>query len=123
MKYGNKRCEHDGQGFRSQLERDVYATLKLMERAGEIRDIRREQSVQLTPSIKHKIDFIVFDLKSNQDIGIEAKGAVDRDWSLKRRLYQDFGPFEVQVWKQMNRRVGCAEVIKPGKYKWGEKHV
>lgn len=118
-KYNAKACKaKDGQGFRSQLERDVYETLKLMERAKVIKNIRREQSIQLTPSIKHKLDFIVTDAATERDYGIEAKGAVDASWSIKRRLYADFGPFEIQVWKRAGKKVDIVEVIKSGKYFW-----
>jgi hypothetical protein len=120
-KYGAKRAEHNGQGFRSGLERDVYATLLLMERAGKIKNIRREQSIQLTPSIKHKADFVVTDAATGEDYAIEAKGATCPTWSLKRRLYIDFGPLKIEIWKKQSNRLGVDEVIAPGKFSWGRK--
>lgn len=116
-KYGAKRTEHAGQAFRSKLEVAVYSCLQLMERAGQIMNIRREQSIQLTPSIKHKLDFVVQDSITGADYGIEAKGMTDPSWSLKRRLYADFGPFKIEVWKRQGGRVGVDEVIPPGKYR------
>lgn len=122
-KYGAKRVaatETEG-GYRSGLEVEMHATLRLLERSGLIRNIRREQSIQLTPSISHKIDFVVFNIKRGCDVGIEAKGAEDRDWSLKQRLYNDFGPLPVEVWKKEKGRLMMTKEIKPGKYRWTEK--
>lgn len=116
-KFGAKRCEHDGQAFRSQLERDVYATLKLLVEGGYIKDLKREQSIQLTPSIKHKLDFTYFDIQTNSMTGVEAKGMECATWNLKKRLYADFGEFKVNVWKASRGRVECVETIQPGKYR------
>lgn len=120
-KFKAQRCEHDGEAFRSKLERDVYSQLQWLERGGLISNVRREQSIQLTPSIKHKLDFVVTDTKTGQDYGIEAKGATDASWSIKRRLYLDFGPFLVQVWRRLGKAVGIAETLPPGKYQWDKK--
>lgn len=110
-----------GQGYRSQLEAQVHETLRLMERAGQIRNIRREQSIQIIPSMTHKLDFLVFDIKRNMDIGIEAKGFNDPTWNEKQKVYKDFGTFPVQVWMNKTGRIGIEKEIPIGKYKCVER--
>lgn len=122
-KYGAKtvKLNENELAYRSGLESEVHAVLKLLERAGEIRNIRREQTISLTPSISHRIDFVVFNVKKNTDVGVEAKGQETEGWSLKQRLYVDFGPLPIEVWKKSRGRVGVAKEIKVGKYRWLEK--
>lgn len=52
-KYGNKKTVLDGEEFDSQLEARRYAFLKLMEKAGEIKDLQRQVRFELIPSVKH----------------------------------------------------------------------
>ena len=115
-KYNAKRTVIAGESYRSKLESEVHATLKLMERAGKINNIRREQAIHLTPSITHKLDFLVFDIERGIDIGIEAKGISDGVWSVKKRLYKDLGPFPIQIWMKKGNRVYMDEEIPAGKY-------
>lgn len=104
----------------SGLQAQVFAYLQQMERAGLISDIRHEQIIQLTPTVKHRIDFIVFDCKRGIDIGIEAKWDNKKDgrWSTIKQLYKDLAPTAIQIWtKARGGRVGISEEIAPGKYK------
>lgn len=48
-KYQAKKCEYDGEVFDSIKERDRYAELKLLERAGEISNLRRQVKFVLIP--------------------------------------------------------------------------
>lgn len=122
LKYKNKPCEHNGQAFRSRLERHVYATLKLMECAGQIKDIQREVPIEIAPGITHKLDFLVLNELDGSLLGIEAKGVSCPTWSLKRRLYKAFSPFKIEVWGALpGGRVGVTETIQPGAYKWIKK--
>lgn len=50
-KYGSKRVVVDGQKFDSQKEADRWQELKWMERAGMIRDLKRQVHFQLTPPV------------------------------------------------------------------------
>lgn len=51
-KYRNRKVEFDGIRFDSEHERDCYAELKLMERAGEISDLKTQPVFKLVPSIR-----------------------------------------------------------------------
>lgn len=48
----NKYHNHKGNGFDSQKEENRYYELKLMERAGLIRDLQRQVHFQLTPTVR-----------------------------------------------------------------------
>lgn len=49
-KYGNHKVIHDGMKFDSQRELNRWLELKLLERAGEIRSLRRQVKYQLIPA-------------------------------------------------------------------------
>jgi hypothetical protein len=59
---------------------------------------------------------VVFDVKRNMDIGVEAKGMTDGTWAVKQNLYKDFGPFPLQVWMKQGGRVFMFKEIPKGKY-------
>lgn len=47
-KYLNRKVDYDGHTFDSAKERDRYATLRLLERAGEIRNLRLQPKYPIT---------------------------------------------------------------------------
>lgn len=51
-KYRNRKVEYDGHKFDSEFERDRYAELKLLERAGDISDLKLQPVFELIPPIK-----------------------------------------------------------------------
>jgi hypothetical protein len=51
-KYGNAKCELDGFLFDSQKERDRYAELKLLEKAGQIAGLKLQVEFVLQPAFK-----------------------------------------------------------------------
>lgn len=61
-KYGNKRVEYDGIKFDSTKERDRYVRLKLMEKHGYLKNLRRQVEYELnaggTHSLKYVADFV-----------------------------------------------------------------
>ena len=46
-KYGNRRCEYDGHKFDSLKEANRWRDLRLMQHAGEIRELRRQVPFEL----------------------------------------------------------------------------
>jgi len=120
-KYKAQAVSIAGDDYRSKLESEVHGMLKLLERAGKIKNIRREQTIQITPSIKHKLDFVVFDIERGVDIGIEAKGFEDSRWTTVAQAYKDFAPMPIQVWKKDKGRVFMFKEIAVGKYEVKEK--
>jgi len=110
-----------GESYRSGLEVQMHSLLKLMERAGEIRDIQREQSVELFPGQTHKVDFMVFDIKRNTYLYIEAKGFVCKTWAEKIKAYKAFSPYPLQVWSKTKGRLGIDKEYPAGLYMVVEK--
>lgn len=49
-KYGNVKGTYDGITFDSRKEANRYAELKLLQRAGEIRDLERQKPYELIPA-------------------------------------------------------------------------
>ena len=113
-KYGAKRVRHPGYSFASQLEASVFEMLKLLERAGEIKDIRTQVSVFLTDArIEYKADFSYIGVKTGETIYAEAKGYSQPTWELKRRLWQHYGPGLLVVYKGSASRPFIYETIIP----------
>lgn len=111
-KYGAKRTTNDGRSFASKLESNVYSMLKLMERGGLIKNIRCQQTVELTPRVKYKSDFTVFDIKLDQDVWVEAKGFEGERWRVIRNLWLDLGPGLLRVYKQKGNRIYLHEELR-----------
>jgi hypothetical protein len=68
------------------------------------------------PSVKHKIDFIVFDNVRGTDVGVEAKGKEDSRWQVIQQMYQDLAPIPIQVWIKERGRVFKFKEIPVGGY-------
>lgn len=54
-KYGNKKITIDGIEFDSRKEAERYSELKLLERAGEIKDLELQKSFELIPAYYEEI--------------------------------------------------------------------
>lgn len=97
-KFHARRTELDGYQFDSQAEARRYRTLRLLERAGEIRDLEvHPPSVTLLPAfrdrwgrsyraISYRADFRYW--QGDQEVVEDVKGVAARDFSLRRRLFQ-----------------------------------
>lgn len=71
-----------------------------MEKAGEIKEIKTQDSVHLTESkILYKPDFKVFNVETGTYEWHEAKGFETSDWRIKRRLWKNYGPGTLHIWK------------------------
>lgn len=92
-KYGAERTEIDGIIFDSKREADRYCELKLMERAGEIKDLRLQVPFVLIPkqngerAITYRADFVYMDRKGHKVVE-DAKGVRTEVYKLKRKLMQ-----------------------------------
>ena len=83
-KYRNEKISVDGIKFDSKLEARRYYELKLLERAKEIKDLRRQVTFELQPNYKKKnktirainyiADFVYYDVKQNKTIIEDTKG-------------------------------------------------
>lgn len=95
-KYRNCKITVDGETFDSQREYNRWRELLLLQRAGEISGLRRQESFQLIPSQKvdgkvaekacHYIaDFVYID-KDGEEVVEDTKGYRTKDYIIKRKL-------------------------------------
>lgn len=98
MKYHNKPVKTEEGKFDSQREYRRWCELKLMERAGEIKDLRRQVPYTLIPAqrdpetgkiiereCKYWADF-VYETKDGAVVVEDAKGEPTKDYIVKRKL-------------------------------------
>lgn len=105
--------------FPSKLEFTVFKLLKLRELAQEIADIVRYPSVQLRAkcsvcggkAMNYKVDMCYRDLKTNEVIYVEAKGAEDKTYRRNRAQWKKTGPGKLEVWSGTYLRPFLKEVV------------
>lgn len=97
-KYRSKPCQVGGEKYRSQRERDRHQALLLLQRSGQIGDLKREVPFELIPGIKidgedrkrpavrYVADFVYADLKSGRQIVEDAKGMQTPMYRLKKHM-------------------------------------
>jgi hypothetical protein len=101
-------------GFASKLEAALYQQLWLRQCAGEIRELKCQESVWLTEArIEYKADFSFFDVKQSCKVWAEAKGFETAIWKLKLRLYRTYGPGPLELYYGTAKNVWLAETIIP----------
>ena len=94
-KYGNYKTEYDGIVFDSRKEAQRYAELKLLQRAGLIRDLKLQVPFELIPkqerdgkcvqrSVKYIADFVYF--KDGQMVVEDTKGMRTDVFKLKKKM-------------------------------------
>lgn len=91
-KYQNKKTYFDGILFDSKKEAQRWGELRLMEKAGLIKDLRRQCKFELIPpyngerAVHYIADFVYVDLESKKTIVEDAKGARTKEFIIKRKL-------------------------------------
>ena len=91
-KYHNRKVTVDGITFDSVKEASRYQELRMLERAGEITGLVRQQKIELIPKTKlyracyYVCDFIYFDKRENKTIYEDVKGVRTKEYLLKRKL-------------------------------------
>lgn len=105
-KYGNKPTTIDGIRFDSRSEANRWLALRMLERAGEIRDLRRQVRYVLVPKqarpsggnereAAYVADFVYADA-TGRTIVEDVKGASPDIWILKRKLMLHVHGIEVR---------------------------
>lgn len=89
----------DGYNFPSKLHASVYCTLKLLEKNGEIKDIRCEVTLPIVGKLKFKVDFVVFDIAKNFYVAHEAKGFEFPRFKAISQAWDGAGPMDLVIWK------------------------
>ena len=100
-KYHNKKTVADGIKFDSKLEAERYAQLKILERAGVIRDLELQPEYELIPSFKkdgktwrktvYKADFRYILAEDDSYIIEDVKGStavITGVFRLKQKLFE-----------------------------------
>lgn len=88
LKYGNKRTEVHGIKFHSKREAERYEHLRLLERAGEISDLRRQVGFDLSVN-GMKICRYICDFTFDQNgarVVEDVKGYATALYQIKRKL-------------------------------------
>ena len=97
LKYKNRKVMIDGIKFDSKKEANRYQELKLMQRAGIIRDLQRQIKYVLIPSQKgddgrvierpctYIADFVYID-ENGKTVVEDTKGYRTSDYKIKRKL-------------------------------------
>lgn len=100
-KYHNKKVIYNGITFDSIKEKNRYIELKLLERAGVIKDLKLQYEFELQPAftinnkkirkISYIADFYYFDNKLNDYVIEDVKSEItkkDKTYCLKKKLFQ-----------------------------------
>lgn len=105
-KYSNQKVTIDGETFDSKREAKRYCELKLLERAGEIRHLRRQEKFLLIPSQFEEVtdakgkpkqkcierecvyiaDFVYQDFRTGELVVEDTKGVRTKEYIIKRKL-------------------------------------
>lgn len=89
-KYHAKKTVLDGMMFDSRRESNRYAELKLLQRAGKIKNLRRQVPFELIPSqdgeraVKYIADFVYEE--NGKEVVEDAKGFRPKEYIIKRKL-------------------------------------
>ena len=90
-KYRNKKVTADGITFDSKKEYNRYCELKLLEKAGLIKDIKRQVKFELIPkqegerTVNYVADFVYYD-KHGEMVVEDTKGVRTKEYIIKRKL-------------------------------------
>jgi hypothetical protein len=114
-KFGNTKVEHAGHWFDSQLEKAVFLSLSLRERAGEIRALSHHPgTVFLGPArAQYRPDFRFEDATTGEVQWAEAKGFETPAWRGKLKLWRVVGPGRLHIFKGTAASVKLVETVIP----------
>ena len=97
-KYHNKKVEYDGYTFDSIREKNYYIKLKLLEKAGKIKELELQKEFELQPSFKlnnktsrkitYRADFTYKTTEDDKLHIIDVKGFRTDVYRLKKKLFE-----------------------------------
>ena len=111
-KYGNKKAKANGRVFDSRTERSRYYTLQILEKAGEISDLRMQVPFEIIPAVYETVevqlktktkqvqklvqraahyvaDFVYKDKDGNMVVE-DSKGFRTKEYLLKKKMMRAF---------------------------------
>lgn len=100
-KYGNVRTTIDGISFASKREAERYGQLKILERAGEVRNLRLQVPFPLRVAgelvCTYVADFAYEDRRLGwTEVVEDAKGVRTREYAIKRKLMRAVHGVEIR---------------------------
>lgn len=106
-KYRAVRTIVDGVAFHSKRESEAWQYLKIRERAGEIKDLKRQVPFELYGSTKdgsitqlicrYVADFQYFDVKKNQTVIADSKGVKTALFILRSKMMKASHGIDVEI--------------------------
>lgn len=97
-KYHSKKVLVDGIEFMSKREANRYCELKLLEKAGKIKDLQLQYQFVLQPPFKKNgksiraityiADFVYFDLERMRNVVEDVKGYKTDVYQLKKKMFE-----------------------------------
>ena len=98
MKYHSKKTIIDGITFDSKKEANRYCELKLLEKAGKIKDLQLQYQFVLQPpfrkngksirAIIYVADFVYFDLERMKNVVEDVKGYKTDVYLIKKKMFE-----------------------------------
>ncbi len=92
MKYGNRKTVYEGITFDSQKEARRYRELRLLQKVGQIAELKLQVPYILIPAgngeraVKYIADFTY--IENGKQIVEDVKGYKTRDYILKRKMFK-----------------------------------
>lgn len=103
-KYRAVATEVDGIRFPSKLQAQVYSTLVLLRRAGDIRYFLREVPIHLPGSVTYRVDFQVF-YADGRIRYLDAKGVETQVYKIKKRQVEALYPITIEAVRKVKGRL------------------
>ena len=91
-KYGNRRVTINGETFASKREAARWCDLRLLQRAGVIRDLERQVPLEIVPKTdKHRAryyvaDFVYTETGTGRKVYEDSKGCATQVYQLKKAI-------------------------------------
>nr|DAU71895.1 MAG TPA: Endonuclease [Caudoviricetes sp.] len=96
-KYGNRKTQVDGITFDSKHESEVYAGLKLRQRAGDIAAMAMQVRFRLGERIEYVADFVVIDAAGAHVIDAKSEATRrDKVYRIKKKLMREKWGIEIE---------------------------
>lgn len=115
-KYGAVKTQIDGHTFDSKKESKRFQELKLLERAGKIKDLKLQPKFELQPSfikngklyhsINYIADFSYFDVNKRTTIveDVKSEATKTKVYEIKRKLFENkYSNLTIQEIIQLNK--------------------
>ncbi len=101
-KYYSKKVVVDGITFDSKKEANRYSELKMLEKAGKIKDLKLQHQFVLQPpfrkngkairAITYVADFTYYDLEKMKNVVEDVKGYKTDVYSMKKKMFEYIYP-------------------------------